>query len=83
MCALTIRMADEQCQRLKALSWRRRININPLIDEMTTPMLAQFDAEARFVSRAERSALLAERWIALPDLARLAARTRTGARRGR
>ena len=54
MSALTIRLADEKYQRLKDLSRRRRISVNRLIDEMTTLMLVEFDAETRFLLRAER-----------------------------
>ena len=54
MSALTIRLADDKYQRLKDISRRRRISVNRLIDEMTTLMLAEFDAETRFLLRAER-----------------------------
>lgn len=48
MSALTIRLPDDKYQRLKALSRQRRTSVNKLIDEMTTLMLAEFDAETRF-----------------------------------
>ena len=54
MSALTIRMADEKYQRLKALSQHRKISVNRLIDEMTTQLLTEFDAETRFRLRAAR-----------------------------
>lgn len=54
MSALTIRLPDDKHQRLKELSRRRHTSINRLIDEMTTIMLAEFDAETRFQLRAER-----------------------------
>lgn len=53
MSALTIRLPDDKHQRLKELSRRRQTSINHLIDEMTTLMLAEFDAETRFLLRAE------------------------------
>jgi predicted transcriptional regulator len=54
MSALTIRMPDDKYERLKALSRRRRTSVNKLIEEMTTLLLAEADAEAHFMLRAER-----------------------------
>ena len=54
MSALTIRLPDDKYERLKALSKRRGTSVNRLIDEMTTLLLAEFDAEARFQVRAAR-----------------------------
>jgi predicted DNA-binding ribbon-helix-helix protein len=54
MRALTIRLPDDKYDRLKALSKRRGTSVNRLIDEMTTVLLAQSDAETRFQMRAER-----------------------------
>lgn len=54
MSALTIRLPDDKYRRLKELSQRRQASVNRLIDEMTTLMLAEFDAETRFLLRAER-----------------------------
>jgi len=54
MSALTIRLPDDKYRRLKELSQRRQTSVNRLIDEMTTLMLAEFDAETRFLLRAER-----------------------------
>ena len=54
MSALTIRLPDDKHQRLKELSIRRHTSVNRLIDEMTTLMLAEFDAETRFLLRVER-----------------------------
>ena len=54
MSALTIRMADDKYQRLKELARRRQTSVNRLVDEMTTLILAEFDAETRFLLRAER-----------------------------
>jgi predicted transcriptional regulator len=54
MTALTVRLPDEKHRRLKALANSRGTPINRLIDEMTTLMLAEFDAETRFKLRAAR-----------------------------
>lgn len=56
MTALTVRLPDEKHRRLKALAKSRGTPLNRLIDEMTTLMLAEFDAETRFRIRAERGA---------------------------
>lgn len=56
MSALTIRLPDDKYQRLKALSRQRKTSVNKLIDEMTTLMLAEFDAETRFQLRTARGA---------------------------
>lgn len=56
MTALTVRLPDEKHRRLKALAKSRGTPLNRLIDEMTTLMLAEFDAETRFRVRAERGA---------------------------
>jgi len=54
MSALTIRLPDDKYERLKALSKRRGTSVKPLIEEMATLLLAEFDAEARLLMRAER-----------------------------
>ncbi|MDR2876997.1 MAG: toxin-antitoxin system HicB family antitoxin [Chromatiales bacterium] len=54
MTALTVRLSDEKHRRLKALAHSRGTPLNRLIDEMTTVMLAQFDAETRFKTQAAR-----------------------------
>ena len=54
MAALTVRLADEKHRRLKALAKSRGTPLNRLIDEVTTQMLVEFDAETRFRVRAER-----------------------------
>ena len=54
MTALTVRLADEKHRRLKALAKSRGTPLNRLIDDMTTVMLAEFDAETRFRLRAAR-----------------------------
>ena len=51
MTALTVRLPDEKHRRLKALAKSRGTPLNRLIDEMTTLILAEFDAETRFQVR--------------------------------
>jgi len=65
MSALTVRLSDEKHQRLKALAKSRGTPLNRLIDEMSTIMLAEFDAETRFAVRAARGAGREERGLEL------------------
>jgi len=65
MAALTVRLPDEKHARLKALAKSRGTPLNRLIDEMTTAMLAEFDAETRFHIRAARGAGKEERGLEL------------------
>ena len=69
MAALTVRLPDEKHRRLKALAKSRGTPLNRLIDEMTTLMLAEFDAETRFRIRAERGAGKVERGLELLEKA--------------
>ena len=71
MSALTIRLPDDKHRRLKEFSKRRGTSVNRLIDEMTTLMLADFDAEMRFAFRAARGKGRAVRGV---DLLRKAGR---------
>jgi hypothetical protein len=54
MTALTLRLPDDKHARLKAMARRRGTSVNRLVEEMTTLALAEFDAETRFLIRAER-----------------------------
>lgn len=65
MTALTLRLPDEKHRRLKALAQSRGTPINRLLEEMTTLMLAEFDAETRWQVRAARGADRDERGLAL------------------
>ena len=56
MTALTVRLPDEKHRRLKILAKSRGTPLNRLIDDMTTLMLAEFDAETRFQLRSGRGA---------------------------
>jgi predicted transcriptional regulator len=67
MSALTLRLPDDKHQRLRALAKSRGTTVNRLVDEMTTLMLAEFDAETHFRLRAMRGADNVERGLALLD----------------
>ncbi len=69
MSALTIRLPDEKHRRLKALAKSRGTPLNRLIDEVTTLMLAEFDAETRFKLRAEQGVGKTELGLALLEKA--------------
>ena len=69
MAALTVRLPDEKHRRLKALAKSRGASLNRLIDEMTTLMLAEFDAETRFRIRSEHGAGKTERGLELLEKA--------------
>jgi predicted DNA-binding protein len=51
---LTIRLPDDQHERLKALASARGTSLNKLFEEFSTKALAEFDAEIRFRLRAGR-----------------------------
>ena len=65
MSALTLRLPDDKHARLRALARSRGTSVNRLLDEVTTLLLAEFDAETRFRLRAERGAGKAEHGLAL------------------
>lgn len=54
MATMTIRLPDDQYERLKALAGRRGISLNKLMEEFSTRAIAEADAEARFFVRAAR-----------------------------
>ena len=54
MATMTIRLPDDQHERLKALAQRRGVSLNKLIEELSTRALAEADTEARFMVRAAR-----------------------------
>ena len=54
MSALTLRLPDDKHERLRALAQSRGTSVNRLLDEVTTLLLAEYDAETRFRLRAER-----------------------------
>lgn len=65
MSAITLRLPDDTHQRLKNLAEQRGISINQLLNDVTTSLLTDFDAEVRFRVRAERGANKTERGIGL------------------
>ena len=69
MSALTLRLPDDKHARLRALAQSRGTSVNRLLDEVTTLLLAEFDAETRFRLRAGRGVSKADRGIALLDKA--------------
>lgn len=69
MSALTLRLPDDKHERLRALAQSRGTSVNRLLDEVTTLLLAECDAETRFRLRAQRGAGEAERGLALLDKA--------------
>jgi predicted transcriptional regulator len=66
---LTVRLPDDKHSRLKALARDRGTSVNRLIEEMTTVMLAEFDAETRFRARAAAGAGRTAEGLALLDKA--------------
>ena len=54
MTTVTLRIPDEKHARLRLLAESRGISVNKLRDEAATVMLAEFDAETRFKTRAAR-----------------------------
>ncbi|HQT01391.1 MAG: hypothetical protein B7Y26_02470 [Hydrogenophilales bacterium 16-64-46] len=69
MSALTLRLPDDKHERLRAMAQSRGTSVNRLLDEVTTLLLAEFDAETRFRLRAQRGAGKAERGLDLLDKA--------------
>jgi len=65
MTALTVRLPDDKHRRLRAMAESRGTTLNRLIDEMTTAMLVEFDAETRFKLRAARGEGQAARGLEL------------------
>lgn len=69
MSALTLRLPDDKHARLRALAQSRGTSVNRLLDEVTTLLLVEFDAETRFRLRAQRGAGKAEHGLSLLDKA--------------
>lgn len=65
MSAITLRIPDDKHQRLKNLAEQRGVSINQLLNDVTTSLLTDFDAEVRFRVRAERGSGKTERGIEL------------------
>jgi predicted transcriptional regulator len=54
MRVLTIRLPDDQHERLRALAEHRGISLNKLFEEFATRAVAEFDTELRFSVRGAR-----------------------------
>jgi predicted transcriptional regulator len=54
MSTLTIRLPDDQHDRLRTLASRRGVSLNKLFEEFSTKAIAEFDTENRFRLRAAR-----------------------------
>lgn len=52
MTTLTIRLPDDQHERLKALAAHRGVSVNKLMEEFSARAIAEFDVETRFRARA-------------------------------
>ncbi|MFZ1681443.1 MAG: ribbon-helix-helix protein, CopG family [Rhizobiaceae bacterium] len=65
MSTLTIRLPDDQHERLKALAARRGVSLNKLFEEFSARAIAEFDTETRFRLRAARGD--AKRGLAILD----------------
>lgn len=52
MGTLTLRLPDDQHDRLRQLARHRGVSMNRLIEQLSTAALAEFDAESRFRIRA-------------------------------
>ena len=69
MSSLNARLPDDKHRRLRLRTRRRGTTINRLIDEMTSFILAEFDAERRFWLRVQADAGKAARGLDLPNKA--------------
>lgn len=65
MSALTLRLPDDKHARLKAMAEQRGMSLAKLLDELTTQALVEFDAETRFLVRAQRGAQRVPEGLAL------------------
>lgn len=81
MAALIIRLPDGKRERLKDLARARKQSVARLLDEMATVLLAEYDAETRFLARAARGAGRTKQGLRLLAKARGAARTDVAGKR--
>jgi HicB family len=54
MSTLTIRLPEDQHERLRVLASSRGLSLNKLFEEFSVKALAEFDTENRFRMRASR-----------------------------
>lgn len=57
MATLTIRLPNDKHERLRLLARRRHISMNKLMEELSTMVLVQADAETRFRARVARGSV--------------------------
>lgn len=57
MATLTVRLPDDKHARLKALAKHRHVSINKLMEELSTQVIAEFDAETRFRAMAAKGSV--------------------------
>lgn len=69
MTTLTLDLPDEKLHRLEVLAQARGTNVTQLFEEMSTLVLAEADAEARFRLRVQRGAGREARGLELLDKA--------------
>ncbi len=55
MGTMTIRLADEQHERLKMLASHKGVSLNKLFEEFSTRILMEYEAEAQFRLRVARA----------------------------
>ncbi len=57
MSTVTIRLPDDTHGRLKEIAKSRRMSVNKLVEELSTIVIAQHDAETRFRAIAARGSI--------------------------
>ncbi|MCY4439003.1 MAG: ribbon-helix-helix protein, CopG family [Deltaproteobacteria bacterium] len=57
MSTVTIRLPDDTHARLKEIAKSRRMSVNKLVEELSTIVIAQHDAETRFRAIAARGSI--------------------------
>ena len=57
MSTLTIRLPEDKHARLRELAKHRDMSVNKFIEELATISLAEFDAENRFRTMADRGSV--------------------------
>lgn len=57
MSTVTIRLPDDTHGRLKEIAKSRRMSVNKLVEELSTIVIAQHDAETRFRVLAARGSV--------------------------
>ncbi len=63
MSTLTIRLPDDQHDRLRTLASQRGVSLNKLFEEFSTKAIAEFDTENRYRLRAATRRKVLRFWI--------------------